>query len=153
MHYFLNIGTNRGNRRLNISRALRALEEKYGYFETSKVFESKPWGFESNNEFMNIAVMIITDRSPHEVLDDIHDIESRLNPTSHRSADGTYADRVLDIDIMAADDVCLDESDLIIPHRHLAERDFFLVPFSQLAPAWRHPATGLTCAEMLESMG
>ena len=49
MHYFLNIGSNLGNVRLNISRALRALEEKYGYFETSRIVESRPWGFISPN--------------------------------------------------------------------------------------------------------
>ena len=56
MHYFLNIGSNLGNTKLNISRALRALEEKYGYFETSKIMESKPWGFVSPHSFANLAV-------------------------------------------------------------------------------------------------
>lgn len=149
MHYFLNIGSNLGNVKLNISRALRAIEEKYGYFETSKIVESRPWGYVSDNIFANLAVMIISDRTPDEILDDIKEIERRLNPTPHRDAAGGYADRVLDIDIMAVDDVVIDTPVLTVPHRHLPERRFFLEPFGQLAPLWRHPVSGQTCSEML----
>lgn len=149
MHYFLNIGSNLGNVRLNISRALRAIEEKYGYFETSRIVESRPWGFVSPNTFANIAVMVVTDRSCAEVLSDIKEIESRLSPMPHRDDRGGYVDRVIDIDIMAADDTVIDTDELTVPHPHLAERHFFLEPFDELAPLWRHPVTGLTCAEML----
>ena len=136
MHYFLNIGSNLGNVRLNISRALRALEEKYGYFETSRIVESRPWGFISPNTFA-------------KVLSDIKEIEGRLSPMPHRDDRGGYVDRVIDIDIMAADDTVIDTEELTVPHPHLAERHFFLEPFDELAPLWRHPVTGLTCAEML----
>ena len=149
MHYFLNIGSNLGNVRLNISRALRAIEEKYGYFETSRIVESRPWRFISPNTFANIAVMVVTDRSCAEVLSDIKEIEGRLSPMPHRDDRGGYVDRVIDIDIMAADDTVIDTEDLTVPHPHLAERHFFLEPFDELAPLWRHPVTGLTCAEML----
>lgn len=149
MHYFLNIGSNLGNVRLNISRALRALEEKYGYFETSRIVESRPWGFISPNTFANIAVMVVTDRSCAQVLSDIKEIEGRLSPMPHRDDRGGYVDRVIDIDIMAADDTVIDTEELTVPHPYLAERHFFLEPFDELAPLWRHPVTGLTCAEML----
>lgn len=152
IHYFLNIGSNLGNRKLNISRALRELEALYGYFEVSKIFESKPWGFVSENDFMNVAVMVVTDKKPEEVLADILAIEKKLNPSSHRDARGGYADRILDIDIMAADDIIIDSPQLTVPHRHLAERLFFLKPFAELAPMWKHPANGLTCAEMIDNL-
>lgn len=142
MHYFLNIGSNLGNRKLNISRAIRELEAKFGYFETSKIMESQPWGYDSENTFANVAVMIITDKTPHEVLADIKEIESRLNPTPHRDNSGNYQDRVLDIDIMAADDMVVNTPDLTIPHPHLMDRPFFLQPLAELAPGWRHPVTG-----------
>lgn len=149
MHYFLNIGSNLGNRRLNISRALRALEAHYGWFETSAMMESAPWGFVSPNRFANIAVMIVTDESPRKVLEVIHGIEDKLNSSPHRGSNGGYNDREVDIDIMAADEETINEEGLRIPHEHLAERDFFLKPFNELAPLWKHPATGLTCSQML----
>ena len=152
MHYFLNIGSNLGNTKLNISRALRALEEKFGYFETSKIMEANPGGFVSPHTFANLAVMIVTDRTPQEGLADIKEIESRLNPTPHRTPEGAYADRILDIDIMAADDAIIESEELTIPHRHLAERRFFLEPLDELAPLWRHPVTGQTCTEMFAGL-
>lgn len=152
MHYFLNIGSNLGNRKLNLSRAVRALEEKFGYFEISRIMESRPWGFVSDNTFANVAVMVISDLQPAEVLAVTKDIELRLGSGPHRDRYGGYADRVIDIDIMACDEMTLDTPDLILPHPHLAERRFFLEPMAELAPIWRHPATGLTCAEMLDAL-
>lgn len=151
-HYYLNIGSNLGHTKLNLSKAVRALEEKFGYFETSRIVESKPWGFVSPNTFSNMAVMILSDKRPEEILADIHEVEARLNPTPHRDSYGHYSDRVLDIDIMAADDMVVDTETLTIPHRHLAERRFFLQPFAEIAPEWRHPLTGKSCAEMLEAL-
>lgn len=68
MHYFVNIGSNLGVRELNISRALREIERLYGYFEISRKEESEPWGFDSPNSFINMAVMFITDDTPEQVL-------------------------------------------------------------------------------------
>ena len=87
-----------------------------------------------------------------EMLDRIHDIERRLGSASHRDAQGGYIDRLVDIDIVAIDDLVIDTPVLQVPHPHLPERDFFLRPMMQLAPDWRHPVNGLTAAEMLEKM-
>lgn len=152
MHYFVNIGSNLGNRELNITRAVREIEKRYGYFELSKKEESKPWGFDSPFKFINVAMMFISDDSPEEVLKSLQEIERQFSPASHRHPDGSYADRVIDIDIMAADEEKISLPGLEIPHPHLAERRFFLHPFAQLAPAWRHPDNGLTCDEMLEKL-
>lgn len=148
-YYFLNIGSNLGNRKLNLSRALRALEREYGYFETSGIIESSPWGFLSPHRFANIAVMIVTDKSPRQVLESIKGIEKMYNGSPHRNSDGGYCDRELDIDIVAVDSLVVNDPDLKIPHPHLAERSFFLQPMAELAPAWKHPLSGLTCSEML----
>ncbi|MDE7402090.1 MAG: 2-amino-4-hydroxy-6-hydroxymethyldihydropteridine diphosphokinase [Muribaculaceae bacterium] len=152
MHYFLNLGSNLGNPKLNLSRALRALEKRFGYFETSKIMESAPWGFLSPNRFANIAVMIVSDKSPEEVLTICQEIEKELNKSPHRDTKGGYKDRELDIDIMAADDAVIETESLRIPHPHLAERKFFLAPMAELAPLWRHPVSGKTCEQMLAEL-
>jgi 2-amino-4-hydroxy-6-hydroxymethyldihydropteridine diphosphokinase len=152
MHYFLNIGSNLGCRELNITRAVREIEKLYGYFELSKKVESEPWGFDSPNSFINVAMMIITEDSPREVLARLKEIEQRISPRSHRKSDGSYADRVIDIDIMAIDELIIDEEGLKVPHPHLAERDFFIRPFLELAPGWRDPRTGLTLPELAEKL-
>lgn len=151
-HYFLNLGTNIGQRKLNLSRAVRAIESRFGYFEMSKMVESRPWGFVSDNVFCNVAVMVISDREPLDVLAELQQIEKEMSPAPHRHADGSYADRLIDIDIVAVDELQIDTPQLQVPHRHLAARRFFLEPMTELAPMWRHPASGLTCAEMLAQL-
>ena len=72
--------------------------------------------------------------------------------SSHRDDEGRYIDRLVDIDILAIDDMVIDSPSLQVPHPHLPERDFFLRPMMELAPDWQHPVTGLTASEMLEKI-
>ena len=141
-----------GDRRDNLYRAVVALVAGTGGCAVSSVVESEPWGFESENRFMNLGVMLESDMAPQDMLDRIHDIEHRLGSTSHRDVQGNYIDRLVDIDIVAIDDLVIDTPTLQVPHPHLPARDFFLKPMIQLAPDWRHPVTGLTPSQMLEKL-
>ena len=141
-----------GDRRDNLYRAVVALAAQTLECAVSSIVESEPWGFESENRFMNLGVSFNSDIEPQEMLDRIHDIERSLGSASHRDADGGYIDRLVDIDIVAIDDLVIDTPTLQVPHPHLPERDFFLIPMQQLAPDWRHPVTGLTATEMLENL-
>ena len=152
MIYYLNIGSNMGDRRDNLYRAVVALAAGTSGCAVSSIVESEPWGFDSENRFMNLGVSLVSDIAPHEMLDRIHDIERRLGSASHRNEQGGYIDRLVDIDIVAIDDMMIDTPTLQVPHPHLPDRDFFLRPMKQLAPDWRHPATGLTANQMLEKL-
>ncbi len=152
MDYYLNIGSNTGNRRDNLYRAVAFLVAGTSGGAVSSIVESEPWGFESDNRFLNLGVKLSSDIEPQQMLERIHDIERRLGSAAHRDADGGYIDRLVDIDIVAIDDMVIDTPTLQVPHPHLPERDFFLRPMMQLAPDWRHPVSGLTAAEMLEKM-
>lgn len=132
MKYYINIGSNLGNRRLNLSRAIAAVEKRYGYFEISKVVESEPWGYDSANLFLNVAMMFDTEREPLDVLHDLQEIEREISPDSHRNPDGSYADRLIDIDIMAIENVEIDTPELKVPHPHLFDRPFFIGPLKEL---------------------
>lgn len=149
MHIFLNIGSNLGDRRRHLSRAVAAIEREFGYFELSHVVESAPWGYASPNAYLNVGMMVISDLDPHEVLRRLQAIEMELNSSPHRAPDGTYADREVDIDIIAIDDLVIDSPELQVPHPHIAERRFVLEPMAELAPYWRHPVLGKTAAELL----
>lgn len=155
----INIGSNLGNRRLNLSRAVNRIARRFGNFDVSHVVESDAWGYDSPHRFANMAMMIFTDESPQEVLAAFQTIEREMGSDTHRNPDGSYADRLIDIDIMAIDNLQLDlpardplHPALTVPHPHLAERTFFLEPMAELAPAWHHPVTGLTPAEMLAAL-
>ena len=152
MKYYLNIGSNMGERRDNLYRAVVALAAGTSGCAVSSIVESEPWGFDSENRFMNLGVWFESELAPHEMLDRIHDIEQRLGSASHRDENGGYIDRLVDIDIVAIDDMVIETPTLQVPHPHLAERDFFLRPMMQLAPDWQHPVTGLTASEMMEML-
>lgn len=148
----VNIGSNVGRRRLNLSRAMRAIGEEFGPFELSHVVESKSWGFDSTNSFLNVGMAFHSDLPPIEILHKLQAIEKLLAPAPHRDENGEYIDREIDIDIVAIDREVIDTPELKVPHPHLAERDFFLVPLEELAPGWTHPLTGLTATQMLATI-
>ena len=141
-----------GDRRDNLYRAVAFLAAGTSGAAVSSIVESEPWGFESENRFFNLGVKLSSNLEPMEMLDRIHDIERRLGSASHRNVNGGYIDRLVDIDIVAIDDLVIDTPTLQVPHRHLPERDFFLRPMMQLAPDWRHPVNGLTAHEMLDKL-
>ncbi len=152
MKYYLNLGSNLGNPRLNLTRAMKAVGDEFGPYELSHAVESEPQGFDSTRMFMNIGLSFESDLDPEEVLERLQAIEKRISPAPHRRADGSYADRMIDIDIIAVDDLVIDTHHLHVPHPRMAGRRFVIEPMAELAPGWRHPRTGLTCAEMLSRL-
>ncbi len=142
MKYYLNIGTNLGDRSENLRRAIEALTGDTTGWVVSPVVESEPWEFESENRFLNIGLALDSDMEPLAMLDRIHDIERQLGSAAHRNAQGGYVDRLVDIDIMAIDDahgrsLTIDLPTLQVPHPHLRDREFFWQPYLFLRP----PAT------------
>lgn len=144
MKYYLNIGSNLGNRLINLSKAMSAIEKEFGWFELSHHIESEPWGFYSVNKFLNIGMLIISDREPLDVLHALQAIEKSISPRSHRNPDGSYRDRLIDIDIMAAHQegpesesagefgIRISTPELTLPHPHLRDRAFFLESYREL---------------------
>ena len=152
MNYFLNIGSNIGDRRDNLYRAVVAMAAGTGGCVTSGIVESEPWGYESANRFLNMGMWIGSGIPPLAMLDRIHDVERQLGSGNHRDDHGNYIDRLVDIDIMAIDDLVIDTPALQVPHPRMHLRDFFLRPMAELAPGWIHPITGLTAAQMLHDL-
>ena len=154
MLYYLNIGSNLDDREGNIWAADLRLSLDLGLvIARSSIVESKPWGFESDNGFLNMGITVESRYTPIEALNLIHDIEHELNQGhSHRDSEGNYVDRLVDIDIMAIEDLVIDIPNLLVPHRHLPHRDFFLKPMAELAPDWKHPILHLTAQQMLEQL-
>ena len=146
---FVNIGSNLGNRETLIQKTIELLSDKFGIICQSGVIESDPWGYDSSHRFLNIGVSFQSESDPENILKDLKDIEKSVSQKPHRDKDGNYADRFIDIDIMAIDNLAYKSEDLEIPHRHMRERSFFLLPMRDLAPDWIHPCSGETISEML----
>jgi hypothetical protein len=129
---YLSLGANLGNREANIKTAIKYISELIGtVVRQSALLETAPWGFESNNCFINAAVCCETLLSPREVLEITQHIERTLGRTQ-KSTNGQYHDRLIDIDILLYDDLQINEPDLIIPHPHMHERQFVMQPLSEI---------------------
>lgn len=150
---YLNIGSNIGDRRGNIAAAVAAIKERLdaGAAVSAEV-ESEPWGYSSPNPYINIGVALRTELSPLDLLGAVRDIERAISPAPHRNADGSYADRLIDIDIIAVDSLVVDVAELQIPHPRMHERRFVLEPMNCLNPRWIHPILGLNPSQMLENI-
>lgn len=133
MRAYLNIGSNLGDKYANINHAIALIESHCGcHAILSDWIESEPWGYDSPNQYVNIGVLVDVESTPHSLLDTLQAIERECGTRSHRNADGSYADRLIDIDIMDIDGVTLHDSDLVVPHPHLDDREFFKIPYLQL---------------------
>lgn len=134
MTAYLGIGTNIGSRAANLHAALRMINEQAGHvLVCSSFIETEPWGFHSDNAFLNAVVAIDTPHSPYELLRITQAIERTMGRTS-KSVDGVYSDRIIDIDILLYDDVTMDDAELTIPHPLMWKRRFVYEPLLEIAP-------------------
>ena len=136
---YVNIGSNLGNSRMLIETAIDRIGTTFGIYCKSGYVESEPWGYDSANRFLNVAISFRSEEEPEQILTKLQEIEKSISGRSHRDASGGYADREIDIDIMAIDEIVYETDFLQVPHRHLLERDFFMIPFKEIAPWWKYP--------------
>lgn len=152
--YFLGLGTNLGDKDANLRAAVRLIGQRIGTVSAlSSFYQTEPWGFSSPNTFLNAACRLQTTLSPDQVLDTTQAIERDMGRTL-KSVDGTYHDRVIDIDLLlcyAADGtpVLADTPRLTLPHPLMHQRDFVLRPLAEIAPQVVHPLLKKTLAELL----
>ena len=131
---YLSLGTNLGDRQGNLSRALELIGREVGtVVSASDIIETEPWGFESSNRFLNMAVKVETTLQPLEVLHTTQEIERKLGRTQ-KSVNREYHDRMIDIDILLYDDLVMNTPELTIPHPLMYQREFVMKPLSQIAP-------------------
>lgn len=146
---FLGIGSNLGEKEKNIETAILLISDCLGHVsKASSLYYSKPQGFSSANEFVNVVVVLETQLCPDDLLIKIQQIERDMGRVR---IDGTrYSDRVIDIDILLYDSIVLSTKHLQIPHPRMSERGFVLLPISEVAPLRLHPVLGETMSELAD---
>ena len=95
-------------------------------------YRTPPWGVEDQAPFVNLCIAIDTTLSPHDLLTRAHAVERALG--RDRAKEQRWGPRTADIDIIAYDNLTLDDGDLTLPHPRLFERAFVLVPLAEIAP-------------------
>jgi|ERR1035437_10865335 2-amino-4-hydroxy-6-hydroxymethyldihydropteridine diphosphokinase len=145
---FLGIGTNLGNRELNLEQAITRIEEFIGpVLMTSSIYETEPWGFQAEDKFLNLVVKAETKLTPSGLLGRILMIESLMGRVR---GPNRYSSRLIDIDILVYEEMIIDQESLKIPHPLLQERRFVLVPLCEIASEMIHPVLKKSYAELLE---
>ena len=140
---YLSLGSNLGNRRQLLLDAIEKINKKVGnVVRQSSFYETKPWGFESENLFLNAAVKVTTKLSPTELQEVTQQIEREMGRRKKTTLNSqlltpNYSDRPIDIDILLYDDLHVDLPELKIPHPLMQERDFVLVPLREIIDADR----------------
>jgi len=129
---YLSLGSNLGDREGNLHRAIRLIGERVGKVERiSSFIETEPWGFESKHPFLNAAILVRTTLSPIACLDATQQIERELGRQT-KSSDGIYHDRPIDIDLLMYGDLRISTPRLTLPHPHMLERDFVMIPLREI---------------------
>lgn len=146
---FLLLGSNIGNKSKTLLEAIELLAIECGSITSqSKTYKSEPWGFESKDDFLNVAVELETNLEPYSLLESILDIENRLGRT--RVEDGKYHSRTIDIDIIFYGERVIVSQSLIIPHPNMHLRRFVLLPLSEICPSLIHPTLNVSVATLLK---
>jgi 2-amino-4-hydroxy-6-hydroxymethyldihydropteridine diphosphokinase len=141
---YLGLGSNLGDRVMNLRQALEQLEPFAHVLRTSRIYETPPWGYLDQPAFLNQVVEIETDLSPQELLGYIKGIEENMG----RVKSVLNGPRLIDLDLLFYDDLVIDLPGLAIPHPRMEGRGFVLVPLSELAPDFIHPLFKETILEM-----
>ena len=150
---FLALGTNLGNRKQNMETAIENIEKQIGtIIAQSAFYSSEPFGFESDNLFLNSVVEVSTSLLPSELLTKTQLIEKQMGRTSKSDGAG-YSDRIIDIDILLYNKEVIDNKPkLIVPHPEMQNRDFVLKPLAEIAPSFVHPVLNKTISELVDKL-
>lgn len=145
---YIALGTNKGDREANLRTARQALSPHVQLLEQSPIYETEPWGYTDQPDFLNQVIKAQTTLPPRELLAYLKDIEKRMGriPTFRN------APRIIDLDILLYGELVFEDEQLTIPHPRLEERAFVLVPLSKLTSQLCHPVSGKTIHELLSQV-
>lgn len=144
---YILIGGNLGNREKVFSEAKELIRLEIGeIIKTSSIYETQPWGFNSEESFLNQVIVVETFKSAIQTLKLLLDIEKRMGRL--RSLDN-YESRPLDLDILFYNNSIIDNQQLQVPHPRLHQRMFTLIPLNEIDATKVHPQLNETISSLI----
>ncbi len=145
---YISLGSNLGDKISNIKKAIELINNNSGnVISIAPLYSSEPWGFESTENFLNTAIEIETKLNPFELIKTLQIIEKELGRI--KNDDLTYSNRTIDLDIVFFNSKIINNKILKIPHPHLYNRRFVLLPLSQIAHDFIDPLTNKSIHKLL----
>jgi 2-amino-4-hydroxy-6-hydroxymethyldihydropteridine diphosphokinase len=145
---FLGLGSNLGDRRLNLQRAIHLLGETMKVERISSVYDTAPMLVVHQPRFLNLVCEVSTALPPQELLRQLKSIEHKLG----RVASPRFGPRLIDIDLLLYDELILESPSLTVPHPRIPERAFVLLPLSELVPTLKHPVLHIEIAALAQAV-
>jgi len=145
---YLQLGSNMGERYQYLSSAISLIEEKIGVVESaSKIYESTPWRIDGQENYLNQVLLVKSNLSSLGVLHEALQIENALGRVRLEK----WGERIIDVDIIFYNDEMIETAELCVPHKHMHERLFVLLPLVEIAPDFIHPKYKKTINELMAS--
>ncbi|HED06551.1 MAG TPA: 2-amino-4-hydroxy-6-hydroxymethyldihydropteridine diphosphokinase [Ignavibacteria bacterium] len=147
---YIGIGTNKGEKLENINAAISLIVRipSTGLLSQSSIYETKPYGYLEQGNFLNLAIKIKTGLAIKSLLKELQSIEQKLG----RIKTIKWGPRIIDLDILFYNDEIISEEEIKIPHPGIAERDFVLVPLKEIEPDFIHPALNEKIADICNAV-
>ena len=144
---FLGLGSNLGDKQVNLQKAIVFIAEKIGIISAiSSAYKTKPWEFHSDNSFLNQVVCVKTILTPFEILNESQKIEKAIG--REKKTENIFEDRIIDIDILLYENLIMETNELKLPHPHLHNRLFVLQGLYEIAPHFIHPVINKSISEL-----
>ena len=149
---YILLGSNMGDKLTLLNNAIEIIGSRCGkVIKKSSLYESEPWGFDAEQNFINQAICVETELSAHELLRELLSIEIELGRDRSRHYE-TYVSRPIDLDVIYYGEMINDDRELILPHPRLHLRRFVLEPLCEISSDFIHPVFNVTNKELLNCL-
>lgn len=145
------LGSNKGDRLSYLNSAIKRISSlSLADITSSSIYESEPWGFDTETWFLNCAIKMATLLTPEELINKLLQIELDLGRVRLSKASG-YESREIDIDVIFFGDKIVDNSIITVPHPRMHLRRFVLIPTCDIVPNYIHPVFNKDLSTLLEN--
>lgn len=145
---YLSLGSNLGDRKSVLAAVQEALPPEVEVCQSSSIYQTEPWGYTDQPDFLNQVLLARTVLAPLDLLDYLKGIEQSLG----RQPSSRYGPRTVDIDIIFYGEEIIAGKRLTVPHPRFGERAFVLVPLAEISPELQVPGSGQTVADLLQGV-
>jgi 2-amino-4-hydroxy-6-hydroxymethyldihydropteridine diphosphokinase len=142
----IGIGSNIGDAAANVLRAIEELKQIGTILSQSSLYRTKPWGVKEQDDFCNAVVQVKTNLDPQALLTSVQQIEKAMG----RTETYRWGPRIIDLDILTVDKETVREENLQIPHPHMLERAFVLIPLAEIDPSYKAALNKLSTEQLAE---